>query len=150
MTRRKLLASVVALMFFVGLSLFFYPFVVSMSPSAKAVASVPSLALSEVPVDTLTEFNDGDVSRFFYRSKEDRFLIFDAYKNSWGYFIWRDGGRAECHEIRLEGDAILCFMYNQVHIRWTLSGQPDSWWAPDIDMVPYKVSGNRVRYGPGA
>ena len=150
MSRRRLLGIVVTALSLFAVSLFFYPFVLSLTPSAKAVASVPYLKFEALPIDTLTEIKEGSFSGFFYRNEEDHFLIFDAYRSPWGYFLWGKDGRAECGSIRLEAKEIHCMWGDSIYVRWNLQGEPDTWWAPNLDMTPFRVVTGGIRYGNGA
>ena len=150
MSLRRFLGQVVAVLTLIGLGFFFYPFIFSLAPSAKAKADVPFLEFGTVPVGVLTEIKEGDSSLFFYRNKNDEFLIFHAYRSSWGYFLWGDDGRAECGDIRLVSNEILCLWGDNIYVRWNLSGDPDIWWAPSLDMTHYNVVYGGIRYGDGA
>ena len=71
MNRKTVLSFAVASLGVIALLFAAYPFLQSLSPSARAIANVPAFELKFLPEDELTIIEGGFYPLFVYRSTND-------------------------------------------------------------------------------
>ena len=155
-SRKQILGSIVIALLCAGVIGAVTPFFLSLSPSAKAKAEVPTFNMSDVPIGSLQLIDRGDFSLVIARPSSDRFAIFEAmHVDNIArpyYMIWP--GHIECHTFQLTTEGIACEgFYNEPSVGWRFDGTPMSDapdWLPAIELMPYSILGDTVRFGAGA
>ena len=144
----------VALLLGLGFVLALTPLILSMNPSAKAIAEVRSFDSTNTPVGKITEIRYGDRSVLVARHSDTQYTVFSTSKfqfDSGQEYFYIYPGSIYCASFSMSQTSISCDDFDgRVRPMWDLSGQPLDAGDFALEVLSYSVMKTTVRFGSGA
>lgn len=142
-------------MLLIGVGLALTPLLQSLKPNAKARANVPTFTASDIPLGFYKAMAHGDFSLVVVRPRVNEYSIFWTGPRGItdrDYYVIHPGP-IECYEFIITERTIRCEGPDIPSPEWTFDGRPAQGspsWVPELELLPYTVLGDTVRFGNGA